>query len=73
MTAREKVLNEAANNLNRFTEINDPGNIVNINNKQAANVAVTVDDTQQKRGHNSKIGVVFILLFCQQTLMKFLT
>ena len=61
MTAREKVLNEAANNLNRFTEINNLGNIVNINNKQAANVAVTVDDTQQKRGHNSKIGVVFIL------------
>ena len=62
MTAREKVLNEAANNLKRFTEINNPENIVNINNKQVAKVAVTVDGTWQiKRGYNSKIGVVFIL------------
>ena len=61
MTAREKVLNEAANNLKRFTEINNPENIVNINNKQVAKVAVTVDGTWQKRRHNSEIGVVFIL------------
>ena len=45
MTAREKVLNEAANNLKRFTEINNPENIVNIDNKQVAKVAVTVDGT----------------------------
>ena len=31
IAAREKVLNEAANNLKRFTEINNPENIVNIN------------------------------------------
>ena len=61
MTAREKVLNEATDNLKRFTEINSPENIVNINNKQIAKVAVTVDGTWQKRGHNSRIGVVFIL------------
>ena len=61
MTAREKVLNEAANNLKRFTEINNPENIVNINNKQVAKVAVTVDGTWQKRRHNSKIRIVFIL------------
>ena len=61
MTAREKVLNEAASNLKIFSEINNPENIVNINNKQDAKVAITVDGTWQKRGHNSKIVVVFIL------------
>ena len=60
MTAIEKVLNEAVNNLKRFTQINNPENIVNIN-KQVAKVAVTLDGTWQKRGHNSKFGVVFIL------------
>ena len=58
---QEKVLNEAANNLKRFAEINNPENIVNINNKHVAKVAVTVYGTWQKRGHNYKIGVVFIL------------
>ena len=48
MIARQKVLNEAANSLKRFTEINNPENIVNINNKQVAKVAVTVDGTWQK-------------------------
>ena len=61
LAAREKVLKEAASNLKRFTEINSPKNIVNINNKPVAKVAVTVDGTWQKRGHNSKIDVVFIL------------
>ena len=61
MIAREKVLNGAASNLKGFSEINNPENIVNINNKQDAKVAVTVDGTWQKRGHNSKIVVVFIL------------
>ena len=60
-TAREKVLNEPANNLKRFTQINNPENIININNKQVAKVAVIVDCTWQKRGHNSKFGVIFIL------------
>ena len=32
-----------------------------LNNKQVAKVAASVDGTWQKRGHNSKIGVVFIL------------
>ena len=61
MTAREKVLNEAANKLKRFTQTNNPEKIVNINNKQVAKVVVTVDGTWQKCGHNSKFGVVFIL------------
>ena len=29
--------------------------------KLIANVAVTVDNTWQKRGHSSKIGVVFVI------------
>ena len=61
MTAREKIFNEAANNLKRFTEINNSENIANINKKQVAKVTVTVDGTWQKCGHNSKIAVVFIL------------
>lgn len=61
MTAREKIFNEAANNLKRFTEINNSENIANINKKQVAKVTVTVDGTWQKRGHKSKIAVVFIL------------
>ena len=54
-------MNEVANNLKRFAEINNPENIVNINNKHVAKVAVTVYGTWQKHGDNSKIGVVFIL------------
>ena len=62
MTARDKVQNEAANNLKRFTKINNPENIVTlINTKQVAKFAVRVDDTWQEHGHNSKIGFVFIL------------
>ena len=61
MAAREKLLNEAANKLNTFAEINNPENIVNIDNKQVAQFAVTVDGTWKKRGHNFKICVVSIL------------
>ena len=45
----------------RFLEVYSPENIVNINNKQVAKVAITVDGTWQKHGPNSKIGVLFIL------------
>ena len=63
MTAREKVLNEAANNLKRFTEINNPENIVNINNKQVAKVAVTVDGTWQ---NVDIIPILMLFLFCSR-------
>ena len=60
MTARQKVLNEAANNLKRFTEISSPENIVNINNKPVAKVSVT------KIGKNVDIiPKLVLLIFCQ--------
>ena len=63
MIAREKVLNEAANSLKRFTEINNPENIVNIINKQVAKVAVTVDGTWQ---NVDIIPILVLFLFCSR-------
>ena len=62
MTAREKVFNEAANNLKRFTEINNPENIASINKKQVAKVTVTVDGTWQ---NVDIIPKLLLFLFCQ--------
>ena len=44
-----------------ITESKNPENIVYINGEKLAKVAVTVDGIWQLRGHNSKIGVVFII------------
>ena len=57
----EKVMNDAAKQLIEITESKNPENIVYINGEKLAKVAVTVDGTWQRRGHNSKIGVVFII------------
>ena len=39
----------------------NPAEIIIISDKKVAKVAVTVDGTWQRRGHTSKIGVVFII------------
>lgn len=41
--------------MDRSGDIEDDGNTV------MANVAVTIDETWQKRGHSSKIGVIFVI------------
>ena len=58
----EKVMNEAALRLQQFLHeeehemLHEDGN-----GKLIGDVAVTVDGTWQKRGHSSKIGVVFVI------------
>ena len=56
------VLNAAANSLIEFTLDEHPEDVhIDDNGAMICDVAVTVDGTWQKRGHSSKIGVVFVL------------
>ena len=59
----EKYLNDAAQRLILHTTIaENPGNIeVTDKDKLIVKVGVTVDGTRQKRGHSSKMGVVFVI------------
>lgn len=54
-------MQDAAKRLFEKVKSEQPENIVFENDNEIAEVAVTVDGTWQKRGHSSKIGVVFIL------------
>ena len=54
-------MQEAAKRLLNVIKKEQPENIANEEGTETAEVAVTVDGTWQKRGHSSKIGVVFIL------------
>ena len=58
----EDKMNAAASRLRGIIETEEPENItIDEAGNTIASVAVTVDGTWQKRGHTSKIGVVFIL------------
>ena len=58
----EKKMNEAAIRLKDITKIKDSNKVkIAANGQEIAEVAGSVDGTWQKRGHSSKIGVVFVL------------
>ena len=52
---------DAARRLFDVTKNQHPDSIENDNGTDVAAVAVTVDGTWQKRGHSSKVGVVFVI------------
>ena len=55
-------MNKAAIQLKDITKIEDSNRVkIAANGQEIADVAVSVDGTWQKRGHSSKIGVVFVL------------
>ena len=54
-------MQEAAKQLIDLVETKSPDCIEIVDDQRVANVAVTVDGTWQKRGHTSKIGVVFVI------------
>uniref|UniRef100_A0A7M5UK02 Mutator-like transposase domain-containing protein n=1 Tax=Clytia hemisphaerica TaxID=252671 RepID=A0A7M5UK02_9CNID len=57
-----KVLKDAADNLLTKTLTENPKNITVLDNGEIiADVSVIVDGTWQRRGHSSKIGVVFVI------------
>ena len=57
----EEVMKDAAKRLRDKVSIEHPNDIEMDGEELIANVAVTVDGTWQKRGHSSKIGVVFVI------------
>ena len=57
----EEVMKDAAKRLRDKVSIEHPNDIEMDGEEVIANVAVTVDGTWQKRGHSSKIGVVFVI------------
>ena len=58
----EQKMMEAGARLHALVEKDDPESMhVNEEGVPIANIAVSVDGTWQKRGHTSKIGVVFVL------------
>ena len=54
-------MQDAAGRLSDLTKNKHPNSIEDENGTEVAKVAVTVDGTWQKRGHSSKIGVVFVI------------
>ncbi len=55
-------MKDAANRLLNVLKTEEPERITMIDDgKEVGEIAVTVDGTWQKRGHTSKIGVVFVL------------
>lgn len=57
----EEVMKDAAKRLREKVLIEHPDDIEMDGEEKIANVSVTVDGTWQKRGHSSKIGVVFVI------------
>lgn len=58
----EKLMCDAAERLKHITEKEHPENIHILEDGHVvANVSVSVDGTWQKRGHSSKMGVVFVI------------
>jgi len=55
----EKLMCEAAKRLSSLVSTEDEDSVVEINGRNVTKVAVSIDGTWQKRGHSSKIGVVF--------------
>lgn len=61
VTNAESLMQEAAKRLVQNVTAERPSGVKVIDDQSVANVAVTVDGTWQKRGHSSKIGVVFVI------------
>ena len=61
VTNTESLKQEAAKRLVQNVTAQRPSGVKVIDDQPVANVAVTVDGTWQKRGHSSKIGVVFVI------------
>ena len=57
----ENLMQESARRLIHKVATERPRDIEEIDEQTVANVPVTVDGTWQKRGHSSKIGVVFVI------------
>lgn len=57
----EKCMSAAGEKLHKFVQNKFPEKIITVENQKVAKVAVTVDGTWQRRGHNSKMGVVFVI------------
>ena len=56
----DDMLDNSAKTLYEITAKNNPENIVEYSNKKYARVAVTVNGTWMKQGHQSKLGAVFV-------------
>ena len=54
-------MKDAAKRLFDITKKEEPEKVVSTEYGELAHVLVTVDGTWQRRGHNSKNGVVFVL------------
>ena len=57
----ETLMCEAAARLSQMASSEDEECVVNINGQSVTKVAVSIDGTWQKRGHSSKVGVVFAI------------
>lgn len=57
----ETVMKAGENRLIEYVRKEEPHNLLSTEYGELARVAVTVDGTCQKRGHNSKNGVVFVI------------
>ena len=58
----EKIMWESAERLRQIVEEEEPSKVqVLKDGKKGAKVAVTVNGTWQKRGHSSRVGVVFVI------------
>ena len=57
----KNVMQNAADRLISLTESEEPDNIEEEDGYKIAKVAISVDGTWQRRGHSSKIGVVFVI------------
>ena len=54
-----------------MTKNKHPNSIEDENGTELAKVAVSVDGTWQKRGHSSKIGVVFVISVATGEILEF--
>ena len=57
----ETLMCEAAERLSQLASSEDEESVVDINGQSVTKIAVSVHGTWQKRGHSSKIGVVFVV------------
>jgi len=57
----ETIMAEAAKKTFQTIMAKDPDQIIVINGKEVAKIAVTIDGTWQRRGYSSKYGVVFVI------------
>ena len=61
MKNAENLMPDAATRLTEKVAAEKPNDLEEVGDQKIANVSVTVDGTWQKRGHSSKIRVVFVI------------